>query len=505
MIPVGPIIWGIIALGRLATNNGSGSAGGWSLGRKISAQVIAKFASWILFLVFAVSTKASLDDKAYGSALACGAMTFLLAAYQFPYFWIQKLAVSRGHVRLAYYLGRWLGVFWHYDDVVGASCLLAAHARSRLSGEQPKLDPWLEARIGRCMSRGGAWYAAVALFEAARGRAPWARSLLLNVTLMSPRFCAPAARRLALRWLLADAAERGDFRHVVYLAALTPVSDPWTRAVRDIAMLSAYPTSPRARFAGLWRLLSGDGKRLNAYRDAAKARTTESLGTGLRDEPGVTPTANAWSHTIREHLRILQGPSTLDRLKRVASQWNALFSQPATRAEIARRTLGLSAKRDPSEVLDEARAAIVGDFATALMGSRIPLGDVLRTEETCVLGDAVAAAREAYLLQLDTLLQDIEARGRADMPLPGQDEAAAAGLVFDVYLDACLLGGTDVRALVFGPTESVMCTHAVWLDQRYPRQSFIAHPIFRWLQAEARALDRTESIALQQRNCAATA
>ncbi|HSQ63497.1 MAG TPA: hypothetical protein VLM85_09805 [Polyangiaceae bacterium] len=476
MIPVGPIVWLVVAAARGL--NASGQPAVFRNRRQVSSHGALKMLSWlflVVWLIYLVSGEVTVGGFAFGVALVL---------YQFPYACTGQTLVRLGWPRAAYWAALVTGALWRFGDVAGGACLLAARARLRMRTPTRQIDDWLHRRLRRAKKRGGAWYVAAALFEAGRGNTAWARGLLLSAEVMSPQDCPACARKVARRWLVADAAARGDWRRAAELSAPHRTErDLWCRAAHELAMARAHPAfAPRTLLGRIARALYGLPQ-----------------PAPLRNPAAVEPTLTA---VLTAHVATVRRPGDADGILATARAWEELFDSAAWEAEVARRGLGQGAKSTAQDVMAQMGEEVADDLAHALVEARVPLGALRPTG--AISSAAKNAARELYLRRVDERVANLGERVAAELELDPHEEGVEAGLLRDVYIDAILLGGDDLRPVLFPKIESVATRHGVWLDNRASRVRFIAHPIFRWLLDEARTLGKLDSIKLEQSNCAAT-
>jgi hypothetical protein len=150
-------------------------------------------------------------------------------------------------------------------------------------------------------------------------------------------------------------------------------------------------------------------------------------------------------------------------------------------------------------VLARMRTAVEDDLAAAVLASGMKLVDLGG------LGAGETASRVRARLR-DRLLTEIEAasdalRRRTDdkRGLPGPDEWREFANLRALYERGVSSAGTELRRLAFVKVYPDANSFAVWLFNDH-RQRPLGNAIFRWLLAEATALDDSRAVALLTKN-----
>jgi hypothetical protein len=435
-------------------------------------------------------------------------VVLVLAILAAPWPFTRFVLIPLGLPRLAYWLARTSDVVFHVDRLGGAAAA-AAWALCRQRPQDEESVEWLTAKLAEQAPLGGAGVLASGLLLAARGDLDGARTLIASVDDVDARICPPEAKRIAYGWLAADAAERGEWARVAELGVT------WQQAGRQAWLLSAIAqsllldplTSGAPGRLGLWLRWA-----LAPYRRATLPLVQRALaaldGTFIEPEedPPVAPAAGApGGDAIRTalslHASVLTRPREALRPEdvRAAGQaWDAALFDKATERILLERAVIVGAAGAAS-VLDRMRAAVEDDLAGVVLASGMRLVD---------LGDRGEMASRVRAQLRDRLLTEIEAasdaiRRRADdkRALPGPDEWREWGNLRELYARAVRSAGDDLRRLAFVKVYPDATSFAVWLyNDRHQRP--LGNVIFRWLLAEATALDDSRAVTLMTKNVA---
>lgn len=343
------------------------------------------------------------------------------------------------------------------------------------------------------------------LLCAARGDADGAREVLERIETLAPHPAATEARRLAIEWRCADAAERGDWTLIVCLG--TDESLPRTPVTRFLAAVAL-------------RLLADarapdDEALLAAWRRSGRRKNTEpllarALGSADRGPASRTPARNGPSGS-EEALRCALGAhlAVSDRtperpavaLRGLASLWDRVLADSAMRESLSRRARDLGVPGAVA-VLDDLELQVEQQLASLVRRDRIPL-----CELQCALGRLAKVGRslrDELVGQLEQATGALRRRVEEDRRLPGAVELSEFHAIQGTYRQIAEFGGMEQRRLAFSIAHAPVCGLAVWLwNER--RQRRVANEIFRFLLIEAVVLDEPSAFYLQARNVRAGA
>ena len=424
-----------------------------------------------------------------------------LIALPFPI--ARAVLVPLGQARLAYWLTLGSDVFFHLDRKGGAA-LTGAWALAM----QPELDEamasWLAGRLGEHQPLRGAGVAATAMLLAARGDRDGARALFATVEAIDDRVCPPAAKRIANAWLASDAAERGEWQRVAELGVTLTRGGRLGWLLAGVAQSLLLDPSAPDRF-GLWLRWA-----LAPHRAATKPMVERALVArdgGFIDpeeEPPIAPTdapdgEDAIHTALSLHTAVLARAAVrAEDVRAVGQAWDAALEDAATERLLNERALVLGAS-GPAATLARVRAAIEEDLAGVVLASALPLKE---------LGDRGTLTVRVRARLRDRMLSEVEAasdaiRRRVDdkRELPAEGEWREWANLAERYERGVQSAGEDFRRLSFAKIYPDLCGFAVWLFNDR-KQRPLGNAIFRWLLAEAEALDDQRAIALQTKNVA---
>jgi hypothetical protein len=306
------------------------------------------------------------------------------------------------------------------------------------------------------------------------------------------------ARSVARRWLVAEAASRGEWKTVQAFAKnrrgkhdalLAALGDPWLMALYELACIrTGTGRVPGAKLSIYVRMYLACNHSLREF--AVRARSHVS-------KPSEHPSSE---EVFAEHARLLTVPCpSAERVMKHAENLEALLNEdPAFIPNIQRRALALNANVAASDLADEVRTAMSGDLSAMLLRGRVALQPFL--EEEGMLQAAAERAQNEYLKVLEDRVTDLSDRTEAKMELSPEQEAYEFTGVRLAYMDAALLCGEEIRMQWFRRMHRVVCNHGVWLDNRFPKVRHVAHASFKWSLEEALVLEAADLVELQQKN-----
>lgn len=460
-----------------------------------------------LALLIAALRRGDLAEAALASA-TLGATTLVL----FPWPITRALLIPGGRPKLAWLLTRLS--FWTWRrDVRGGAVVAACWAALRRAQRGAPLDEALLAWIDRRLSAapagaarwklGGAGIVAAGLLAEARGDRLGARRLLASAGELAEPTRSRASIALAWSWLCADAAERGAWRELEFLARTAPIETATTKlfggvAARltgiapipnDLVLQSQWAMAP-ARVA-LWPLLQ---RALAA--PLAAARTQDA--PARRPAPEL-PEGQPLLAAMMLHAHVLSAdPAALTRddIREVAKTWDRALADPELERALISRGVALGAHEDAAD--PAALAELVrGDLLALIRAAGLELGELGESSE--LLGHAARRLHGELLDDLEMAATALDSRVDVKRELPAIDEWQAFLGLREQYAEAVALGGLRLRRLAFGNVHGPVCALAVWLwNERSERA--IANAMFQWLLAEAVIVDDAEAIRLQERN-----
>ena len=448
--------------------------------------------------------------------LALAAWLVLLWSAIEPVLWlvIRRIVAPRGLVRTAATLARLCrGGFEH--DLRGGSALAGALALAARGAHDERLATWLEGQLGKPGALGAAGVVAAGLIAASRGQRDAARDLMHNAAGFDAERAPAAARVVANEWLVADAAERGDWGTVMRLGVRRDVASAQTRFLAfAAARVRRQPLidEPSATDAGLrwlwWRTPDRGRTRPLLLQALATPRVMHSRKpTPKPPEPAPPPLDPAEFagdplayaqalHALWTAAEAAWRELSPTHLAGLCKAWDAAFAGPA-RTRLAARVQVLTTVTKADAALAQIRRSVAEDLAQLASRAQIPLSAL--TEAGGVGAEAGLVLRAELLTEVEKQNQALRLRTQQKRKLPAVEELREWNSLRRAYERAVLLGGLELRRLMFPDIHLHVCNYAVWLwNDR--KEYGISGPLFRWLLTEAEAVGDEEAIVLQRKN-----
>jgi hypothetical protein len=428
-----------------------------------------------------------------------------------PWLLARHVAAPLGLPRVAYFLTRAGPLPWS-SDLGGGAALAGALAVLHRDTHNPDAASWIEQRLAREPKLAAAGVIAYGLLAASRGDEPRARILLDSAFSMEPRDTPALARAIALDWLLADAAAMGEWR-ALHERATRHAKDlsPGSRLLAGAAArLLAEPSPHDVQLKLAWCLSPRRalGRTLLA-RALAEARL---LSSSQRPAPAPSPTPpepapaeDPLEHALVHHLHwLVTDPAVLrahpSRLVDLCAAWDAVFANEPLRARVAERAAALAAKGDPASHVARFRQIIHKDLALVAERAMVPLSALSRVEDPASVSREVAAELRRRLLEhVERLSSELGQRVDDSRTRAAIDEWSAWTELRRACAHAAVIGGIELRRLMFPQVHRDACAHAVWLWNKRD-ECAISMPMFHWLLAEAEVVEDEAAIELQRKN-----
>lgn len=466
----------------------NGLVGGWGA-----------FVWFVLVPVGGLLTLLSLTGQIYLLPLVA---PILVLTFAWPI--ARSVLVPRGLTKAAYWL-TYTSDFTFRLDRSGGAALAAAWALALRDEADDEAAEWIAARLARTETLRGAGIVATGLLLSARGDLDGARGVLESVRAIDERACPPAARRIAVGWLAADAAVRGEWARAAELGRT--LGDGGREAWLLSGVASALQLEPEAPTPfGLWLRWALAPRRGATFPIVERAlQALDGAFLSLDDEPPLRPAphveGDAWTTALALHASVLMRPRaaiTGDDVRAVGQAWDAVLGDRATERMLLERALVIGAP-GAAAALARMKEAIEGDLAAVVEASG------LRLAELDGRGDLAGRVRVRLR---DRLLEEVEAASEAmrrrveeRRELPPIDEWREWTAIRVAYERGVASAGDDFRRLAFLKVHGDACSLAVWLyNEREQRP--LGNAIFKWLLAEAEATDDARAIALQTKNVA---
>ncbi|WP_437646094.1 hypothetical protein [Sorangium sp. So ce362] len=444
--------------------------------------------------------------------LWCALLLAPLVPFIAPWLVARYAFIPLGLPRVAYHVTLLSDWTWRADRSGGAA-LAAAWALCRARRPDPATEAWVSERIEGADERGGAvaaprpeplrgaGVAAGALLAARRGDLEGARALFDSVAGFDERACPREARRIAAGWLAADAASRGD-----WTAVHDRAREGGGRALSLLGAVAArvLGEEPAPGALALWlRWLAAPRRRatLPLLRRALAAGEGAARPEPEEPEPCAAKVAEGdlWSRAVLRHATLLLRPCgevSGDELRRLAGAWDAALDDERAQAELRERALSLGASGAQAALGPLARA-VEEDLAAALRAARVP--HAAWDDLGATLGRTRRRLRDELLSEVELACDALRRRVDERRELPALSEWREWTSLRAQYEAAAELVGTELRRLAFPKVHADVCHAAVWLFNTRKERA-IANAMFRWLLAEAEALEDARLAGLQRAN-----
>lgn len=483
---------------------------------------------WVaLVWIFLVPAAGGLAAALVSGALWCAFVLapVLLAIAPWPA--ARWVFIPLGLPRVAYHVASLSDWTWRLDRPGGAA-LAAAWALSRAGRRDDEALEWLERKLEAGSGVGlvadgpgtnplrGAGVCAAAMLTALRGDVAGARALFESVAALDDRACPPEARRIATGWLAAEAAGRGDWRAVADLGAVGPSAGRDARLLAGVAArLLGDPVAPSA--PELWlRWAVAPCRRATLPLVHRALAVSSGTSRPAPEEPEVRAArvleGDLWSRAVMLHATLLlrrviaaerpagaaprPTPIHGDDLRRLGGAWDAAFEDEAAQAELRERARSIGAA-SPQAALGPIRRAVEEDLAAIAREGRIPRAEWEDLGET--IGRATRLLRDDLLAEIELACDAVRRRVDENRELPPADELREWIALRARYERAAATVGMELRRLAFPKIHADACHLAVWLFNTRKERP-IGNAIFRWLLAEAEALEDGRAVDLQRKN-----
>jgi hypothetical protein len=396
-------------------------------------------------------------------------------------------------------------------DPRGGATLAAAWALLRRRTFDAELASWVERRLGDGGDGAGpplrgAGIVAIGLVAAARGDLDGARTLLRSVRELDPLANPPAARRIALDWLVAEAASRGAWDEVAREGRHEGAGRTATlMALVADRLLGRVPAAPAWRLWLGWALCSQRFAMLPMVRHALEAAADPDATAG----PDAVAAPSAEVRTTLEraldgHAAALRSPAAAlhaDELVELGRRWDEALGDRSTTRRLEERALALGAAR-----AEQARAAfrreVEADLAEIARSGGVALGPLRAAGG--VAAAAAGALRDELLGEIELAGTALRARVDEKRALAPIDEWREFLAVRATYTRAVEIGGEELQRLAFSRLKTDVWSHAYWLSSQRGENT-LAHNMYAWLLGQAEAVGDARAVEPLTGNVEATA
>jgi len=375
-----------------------------------------------------------------------------------------------------------------YEAGAGAAvfgALALARRRRPRDDAARRTITWLARRIngteaGRMR---GAGVIAGGLLAALRGDRHRARCMLLVANSLPEQRVPWSTRSIARDWLVADAAENGDWREVIRLSRRGESGFRWSYLMARIGeRLTGLPDGPRAWW--LWLSWLAAPRRI-----ATLALLRRALGVPRVPKPRTAvratsePVADA---TLPDALAGLaqaltsrfaqDGPSLAASVHAV----DAALDRPELRSRIEERLTALDTLRDSETIVSVFRARLV-DLLVPVIEECPSLAR--GTDRGPILDQAADRVRARLFRDIEAQCDDCNERQKRETSLDSLDEWETWAVMRESADRVLELDPASEHAL-FRAMYVPMCNYAVFQHNKCKR-IVLAHDIFTWLLAHA--------------------
>jgi hypothetical protein len=447
---------------------------------------IAKFVVALIAFAFAA-------DAGY-PGVALGLIAIVL--FLMPTVLLEWIVVPLRMPRVAYWVAR-IGLPLGFIEENGAGgvvygALAAAHTRSPL-----KAAAWLKRKLDEPRSLRGRGLLAAGLLAALRGDRDRARCLLLVADNLPWQVISRKARRMARDWLVAEAAQAGEWREVIRLGRRKYGSRRWSYLMARIGERLVGDKRACANWL-LWLLWLAAPKRVATLPLLRRALATPRLSTGNPRQQHTTlelPQALAGlAQAFRNH-QAQDGLSLSESVHAV----DAALEHPATRALIEQRLAALEAQGDVDATLARARQRMI-NLLVPLLEMSPDLAPKDGREPIVV--DAIARVRSRHFKDIEAQCHDYRERTK-------NKDVLDRVLEWEMW---AVLRRSAERLLLLDPASEAAVFQAMWpacnnfavLQHNDWHRLMFAYEIYSWLHKHAQsAPSALELLARNMRSASA--
>lgn len=345
----------------------------------------------------------------------------------------------------------------------------------------------LENQLAETAALDAARLTAAGLVAAYRGRPEEARSLLELVDGFD-RYNDPGAARIALQWLAADAASRGD----------------WVRArALGLAKSDKDPTGQVAFFAALatWHLRLDDELKsplelqqmADAMPDVANAL---ELVTAATSPGGPVPAElehdeGLLGQAVAMHAKLRATPASqlqTSEVRQLGRLWDRVLQSRHVARGIGERAAALGARTKSNQVLERLSETVQADLGKKLLDSHVDLSEVADGDRDGVLGGLIDRLEERLSTELDMSMAALGERLDAERSLPLLGECQQ-WLSLRRQVDRLgRLCGASGRLVAFNSVYPSVGSWSIDLWNKRKAHS-LANAMFHWIADSANAIE----------------
>jgi hypothetical protein len=389
-----------------------------------------------------------------------------------PFF--KAIVMPLGMPRFAYWATRCCGPVELMKDSGAGAALYGALALARRDASPKTLD-WLATRAKRARAVKGAGVVAAGLIAALRSERERARALFLLADTLPTKIISANVRVVARDWLVADAAQNGNWREVVRLGRRGQQGYRWSNAVAQMGRrLLGDPDSPHDWL--LWLCWLVAPRRRATWPLLRQALAVKPMRLPVAPEP---PVVQELPEALAGFAQGLAGGFAQDgrSLVRCVGAVEGALARPSTHALIEQRLPALGAKGDADAVIDGFRKRVI-DLVDPLIEEQPQLagGD----DRGALLDEAVGRIRSRLFRDIGAQSKDCNERQQQQLALEAMTEWEIWAVMRDAADRLLALSPASEHAL-FHTMYVPMCNYAVF-QHNICKRIALAHDIFAWLR-----------------------
>jgi hypothetical protein len=436
--------------------------------------------------------------------LAAPLVALGLVVFAAPWQFTRLVLIPLGMPRLAYWTTRLANLTFALD-LPGGAAAAAAWALCRQRPRDEETIEWLAAKLAALAPLRAGGVLASGLLLAARGDLEGARTLVGAVAHVDDRASPPVVRRLAASWLAADAAERGDWASVAeHDAGFDGGRLTWLLGGIAHAILLDHAAPSAANLWLRWALAPHRRATWPLVQRASEALRGAFLEPAPDPQAPIAPAAPVGGPdmirtALSLHAAVLARPPDAIRAEDVLAAgqaWDVALADRGTERAVLERALAIDAGNGAG-VLARMRSAVEDDLASIVVSAGLSLAQL--TSNGQVTARVRARIRERLLSEVEAASDALRRRVDDRRTLPAPDEWREWRNLTGTYTRAVKSGGEELRRLAFAKLYPDASALAVWLYNERDQRP-LGNAIFRWLLAEATALDDARAIALMTKN-----
>lgn len=386
------------------------------------------------------------------------------------------------------------------DSLAKAIALHDPH--SALSVEDAEaLAELLEKRLQTEAEPNAARLAVAGLVAAFRGRYAEARSLL-EIVDGYDRLNDLKVARVARRWLVADAAGRGDWSSVMDCGATDSIGSKGAARGDEEVLFFVSLAGWHLRAATVLDPLTLQAM-AQRMPDPLAATSFVEAATSPGGPPSSVPLqGDLVAEAVAAHARLLRTPATvLDavQIKTHMALWDRCLASRSVQSRWALRISTLAASTSSSALAERLGASVKADVETMLLAGHVDLGEVADADRRGLLGSLIEDLEERLADELEVSVASLGHRIDAATDLPLLEECRQWLALRRQGERLARLCGTSGRLVAFNTLYPAVGNWACDLWNRR-RARALPNAIFVWTAQIAEEVDDVRAWELYTKN-----